>query len=55
MKEVHGYGKIVERRKCVGYNDTVCEMDDGSCELIRKDEILKALKMMNKSKAWELY
>jgi len=36
-------------------NDTVCEMDDGSCELIRKDEILKALKMMNKSKAWELY
>ena len=30
---------------------TTCEKEEGPCELIRKDEILKALRMMNKGKA----
>jgi len=32
-------------------NATTCENVEGSCELIRRDEILKALRMMKKGKA----
>ena len=32
-------------------NATTCENVEGPCELIRRDEILKALRMMNKGKA----
>jgi len=31
--------------------DTTCEKVEGSCELFTKDEIRKALRTMNKSKA----
>jgi len=32
-------------------NATTCEKVDGCCELIRRDEILKALRMTKKGKA----
>jgi len=32
-------------------NTTTCEKLEGPCELIRRDEILKALRMMKKGKA----
>ena len=32
-------------------NATTCENVEGPCELIRRDEILKALKMIKKGKA----
>ena len=32
-------------------NTTTCENVEGPCELIRRDEILKALRMMKKDKA----
>ena len=32
-------------------NATTCEKVEGPCELIRRDEILKALRMMKKGKA----
>ena len=32
-------------------NTTTCENVEGPCELIRRDEILKALRMMKKGKA----
>jgi len=32
-------------------NITTCEMVEGPCELIRRDEILKALRVLKKGKA----
>jgi len=32
-------------------NATTCEKVEGPCELIRRDEVLKALRMMKKGKA----
>jgi len=36
-------------------NATTCENVEGSCELIRRDEILKALRMMKSSQAYSNY
>ena len=35
-------------------NATACENVEGPCELIRRDELLKALRMMKKGKAVDI-
>jgi len=44
------YGKLLKDENTWD-NATTCENVEGPCELIRRDEILKALRMMKKSKA----
>ena len=44
------YGKLLNEENTLG-NATACENVEGPCELIRRDEILKALRMMKKGKA----
>ena len=44
------YGKLLNEENTWD-NATTCEKVEGPCELIRRDEILKALRMMKKGKA----
>jgi len=44
------YGKLLNEENTWD-NATTCEKVEGPCELIRRDEILKALRMMRKGKA----
>ena len=47
------WGKYLEKllNENTWDNATTCEKVEGPCELIRRDEILKALRMMKKGKA----